>query len=136
MSVYSYGTRYPWSDNILAPPGKVFDIIHEQNFYDVFSIGKGKPFMITETASTFHTNTPLGPGVGDLAVKASWWRQFITNATFLETHPMLKGICLFEFMKYEESMTFFLFYFFKISRERDCINILCQRVCQWSRVSS
>ncbi len=59
--------------------------------------------MIAETAAAFHTNTPLGVGVGELETKRSWWRQYLTNATFLSTHPQLKLICLFEFQKFEET---------------------------------
>jgi hypothetical protein len=102
MSIYTYGSTFPWSDNVSAPPGKFDASLNQGNFYQTYSVAKGKPFMITETAATFHVNTPLGPGVGEVETKRSWWRQYITNATFLQTHPMLKGICLFEFLKYEE----------------------------------
>ncbi len=59
--------------------------------------------MIAETAAAFHENTPLGAGVGELETKRSWWRQYITNPTFLAAHPNLKLICLFEFQKFEET---------------------------------
>jgi hypothetical protein len=40
--------------------------------------------------------------VGELATKQSWWRQYITNATFLKKYPLFKLVCLFEVEKYEE----------------------------------
>lgn len=79
------------------------NIFVDNNFYQDYAIAKNKPYMIAETAAAFHTNTPLGPGVGELETKRSWWRQYLTNATFLSTHPQLKLICLFEFMKFEET---------------------------------
>ncbi len=59
--------------------------------------------MVSETNAAYHVNSPFGQGVGQLATQQSWWRQFITNATFLSSHPEVKAICLFEFMKYEET---------------------------------
>ena len=59
--------------------------------------------MVAETNAAFHTNTPEGPGVGQLATAQSWWTQFSTNATFLSSYPLVKAICLFEFMKIEET---------------------------------
>jgi hypothetical protein len=92
------------------------------DFYEMFSgngaggrpVSKttgGKPFIITETGSTFHLaingengEPPRRPsaGAGRLAIKQAWWRQFL-NATFLSRHPKLKAISTFEFVKNEET---------------------------------
>lgn len=103
ISVYTYGTKFPWSDNIFAEPGKFELYINGGDFYNQFSVVKGKPMMIAETAASFFVNTPLGIGVGELVTKQSWWRQYITNSTFLDLYPKIKLICLFEFAKFEES---------------------------------
>ncbi|KAJ2996258.1 hypothetical protein HDV02_006655 [Globomyces sp. JEL0801] len=82
------------------------------------SVSKGgKPFMISESAATIHlsvtkVNQVTGeeytvvPGRKDpesrAMIKQAWWRQMI-NATFLETFPKIKGMSLFEFIKYEEN---------------------------------
>lgn len=103
MSIYTYGSSYPWSDNIIAPAGKFEDSINHANFYRLYAIEKNKPISISETAAAFHVNTPLGPGVGELATKKSWWQQYITNKTFWENYPKVKLLCLFEVAKIEES---------------------------------
>ena len=104
-SVYFYGPTFPWQDNVEAPPGTFNRLLNDGNFYQQYAVVKNKPYMLAETAASFHTNTPTGPGVGDLAVKRAFWRQYITNATFLQTHPQLKMISLFEFFKAEEKLT-------------------------------
>ena len=103
MSIYTYGTSYPWSDNIIAPEGKFEANINHANFYQKYAIEKQKPISISETAASFHVNTPLGPGVGELETKRSWWRQYITNVEFWKKYPKIKLLCLFEFAKIEES---------------------------------
>lgn len=75
----------------------------DNNFYRDYAVAKNKPYMIAETAAAFHENSPFGAGVGELETKRSWWRQYITNPTFLAAHPNLKLICLFEFQKFEET---------------------------------
>ncbi|KAI8927683.1 glycoside hydrolase superfamily [Entophlyctis helioformis] len=103
MSVYYYGPTFPWQDNTIAPPGRVAQIISIANFYQTYAVTKNKPLMLSESASAFHINSPTGPGVGELATKQSWWRQYITNATFLDAFPRIKLISLFEFRKFEET---------------------------------
>ncbi len=106
MSIYSYGTVYPWSDNIIAPPGKFESILNDNDFYNAYAVVKNKPFMISETAATFHLTTPF-VGASDLDTKQSWWKQFITNASFLQSYPKVKSICIFEFRKFEECKNIF-----------------------------
>jgi hypothetical protein len=102
LSVYTFGSAFPWSDNIIAPAGKAASIIDYRDFYQKYAVQRNKPFFITETGAAFHVNTPLGPGVGELATKQSWWQQYITSNEFLDRYPKIKAICLFEFAKFEE----------------------------------
>ncbi|KAI8927685.1 glycoside hydrolase superfamily [Entophlyctis helioformis] len=87
VSIYHYGPTYPWQDNTIAPLGKFESFLNVGNFYQTYSVAKNKPLMIAETAAAFHVNSPTGPGVGELATKQPWWRQYITNATFLDAYP-------------------------------------------------
>ncbi|KAI8923818.1 glycoside hydrolase superfamily [Entophlyctis helioformis] len=105
VSIYHYGPTYPWQDNTIAPLGKFESFLNVGNFYQTYSVAKNKPLMIAETAAAFHVNSPTGPGVGELATKQPWWRQYITNATFLDAYPKVKLISLFEFRKFEEVNT-------------------------------
>lgn len=86
------------------------------DFYQMFSgegsetsIG-GHPFFITETAATIHlavssSEGPVRPERSDeqsrATIKQAWWRQML-NSTFLESHPKIKGLAFFEFIKFEE----------------------------------
>lgn len=101
-SVYTYGISFPWSDNYEAPPGKFIQLFNYGNYYQRYCVEKQKPMSISETAAAFHTNTPKGPGVGELATKQSWWRQYITNKEFWQQFPKIKLVCMFEFTKNEE----------------------------------
>lgn len=119
-----------WDTNDIPALGKVESILHGNpdpvdkslysgfDFYEMFS-GKGcqvsnggKPFIIAETAAVVHTaiynnQTRIFEEPKNLTpefrkeIKQAWWRQ-IFNMTFLETHPMVKAVCLFEFIKTEE----------------------------------
>ncbi|KAI9101219.1 glycoside hydrolase superfamily [Phlyctochytrium arcticum] len=124
LSIYYYGLSYPWEVNSLPPAGFFQSAIEGTgttstsnpngiNFYQLYAspnaINGPKPMMISETAAGFHLNlvatpaTPLAPGPGQLAIKQAYWRQFLANETFYASHPNLKAICLFEYIKNEES---------------------------------
>ena len=100
MSVYTYGITYPWIDNYEAEPGKFDAYFNAGGFYDTY--GKVKPVMVAEGNAAYHLNSTRGTGVGQLRTASSWWKQWITNTTFLDAHPMLKMVNLFEFQKAEE----------------------------------
>lgn len=127
FSIYHYGNEYPWEQNVLPPLGKfesimVGDLAYNAtfHFYEMFcgsglggspiSVSKGgKPFMVTETGSTFHLAKKegnywysLNPGPGRVDIKRAWWRQYL-NTTFLQMYPKFKGVSTFEFTKFEES---------------------------------
>jgi hypothetical protein len=58
--------------------------------------------MVSEGASCYHVDSPNGIGVGELAVKQSFWRQWLTNNTLFDIFPQLKMVNIFEFKKREE----------------------------------
>lgn len=132
MSLYHYGPQFPWVDNAIPALGKAESFmigtaggqVGSYNFYRMFSgdgaggspgsMSKGgKPFMITETASTIHTLVvttdgtppvvpPMQSPADRAAIKQAWWRQII-NSTFLQTYPRIKAVNFFEFYKFEET---------------------------------
>jgi hypothetical protein len=99
-SVYHYGSQWPWLDNVLPLPGQFVEFFNSSGFYQTYAVERSKPVMIAESGATFHVDRPVG--VGELPLKQAWWRQYITNATFLQTFPKVKLISLFEFLKVEE----------------------------------
>ncbi|RKO91642.1 hypothetical protein BDK51DRAFT_26647, partial [Blyttiomyces helicus] len=79
---------------------------NDWSLYQNYSVGYSLPYMISETNANFYqyvvnSSAFIPEGPGPLAIKQDWWRQYITNTTFLESHSMIKGICLFEFQKGE-----------------------------------
>ncbi|KAJ3329656.1 hypothetical protein HDU76_007461, partial [Blyttiomyces sp. JEL0837] len=129
MSIYHYGSVWPWHDNVLPVPGQFESFLDgtESNtgsgFYAMFSGPNGcnasagnKPMIISETAATYHMSwshtvpksqiTDLGLelnfDVNRTAVKQTWWRSYINNDTFATTFPRIKAVCHFEFVKDEE----------------------------------
>ncbi|KNC97234.1 uncharacterized protein SPPG_07621 [Spizellomyces punctatus DAOM BR117] len=118
LSTYWFGADYPYLTNDVPPSGSILKLIHgtgpgAMDFYQLFAERNQKPFFITESGAAFHqyriqspanpVNTgAVAPGPGALAIKQAWWRQYLTNTTFLDAHPRLKAICLFEYQKPEE----------------------------------
>ncbi|KAI8817285.1 glycoside hydrolase superfamily [Fimicolochytrium jonesii] len=121
LSTYWFGPGFPYVINDIPPPGFMERVIHGVSaggngldFYQAFSQSRNKPFFITESGSAFHlnritsvanpTNTgSIAPGPGELAIKQAFWRQYLTNTTFLDKHPLLKAVSLFEWLKPEET---------------------------------
>ncbi|RKP02712.1 hypothetical protein CXG81DRAFT_24677 [Caulochytrium protostelioides] len=125
ISAYHYGKQFPWVDNVVANTteleglmtGTGSPMVNPYNFYRMFSgdgvggqpkslTSGGKPFMLTETAAAYHLNflsdgTPPFAGPGNVAVKQSWWQQYL-NPDFLARYPKFKAVCSFEFKKAEE----------------------------------
>ncbi|KAJ3016734.1 hypothetical protein HKX48_003901 [Thoreauomyces humboldtii] len=122
LSTYWFGATSPYVNNVVATAGYMEQYCHGTavggygpDFYNTYALGDNKPFFITETAAALHEYTIVGPGYtnvaevavvpvgpGEVALKQSWWQQSITNTTFLDNHPMLKAISLFEWEKPEE----------------------------------
>ncbi|TPX42690.1 hypothetical protein SeMB42_g05026 [Synchytrium endobioticum] len=76
----------------------------------MFADGYNKPFVFSEFAAAFHLAgdfpapyISVAPGDGDLAIKRMWWRQSLTNSTFLRMYPRIKLFNLFEYCKFEET---------------------------------
>jgi hypothetical protein len=102
LSIYYYGIRWPWVNNEL-PGANVFEtILNEGDFYNTYSTIRQKPFMLAETAASFHVDSPTGPGPGHLVIAQAFWRQYLTNRQTLNKYPKLKLVSLFEFQKVEE----------------------------------
>jgi hypothetical protein len=101
-SNYHFGSVPPWLDNVLPYPGQFIANLNYGGFYDFYSVSKNKPLMIAETASTYHPESDPGPG--ELALKQAWWRQTMTNTTFLDQYSNIKLWCLFEFRKIETDL--------------------------------
>ena len=111
LSVYHYsGVTYPFDYNAIPTPGKFESIMAQGAFYATYAISHGKPMMIAESGAAFHSNTltdpasPTTPVPSEVDIKQAFWRQYITNATFLQTYPKIHLICLFEFYKPEETL--------------------------------
>jgi hypothetical protein len=100
LSIYHYGLKYPWIDNVIAQPNNFISQINDHSFYDTYT--NNKPFMVSEGAASFHKDSPNGPGVGELAMKQSFWRQWLTNSTLFDNYSQLKMVNIFEFTKHEE----------------------------------
>lgn len=150
LSVYHYGSAWPWRQNTPPAPGE-FEALVTGNqpcpkpwsdwgcrwpfydFYGMFSgdgtgsagqlklsapVSKGgKPFIVAETASTYHYgwNMPVWTAAPDynaslaspnvtfpatrLEMKQPWWQQIFAFAT---NRPKFKAVCSFEFIKSEE----------------------------------
>jgi hypothetical protein len=99
LSIYHYGLHYPWIDNVISQLGDFESQLNDHGFYNTY---KNKPVMVSEGASCYHVDSPNGIGIGELAVKQSFWRQWLTNNTLFDTFPQLKMVNLFEFLKREE----------------------------------
>jgi hypothetical protein len=99
LSIYHYGLKYPWIDNVIAQPNNFVSQLNDHSFYDTY---KHKPVMVSEGAASFHKDTPKGEGVGEVAMKRSFWRQWLTNDTLFNNYSQLKMVNIFEFTKREE----------------------------------
>ncbi|KAI8837050.1 hypothetical protein BC829DRAFT_421588 [Chytridium lagenaria] len=125
-SIYHYPntTDIPEYLNTIPPPGHFESILNGTpepiapgvppppqypNLYTTYSASRNKPFMISETNAIYVFNaTPYSPPISTpplpltpltpLQVKQTWWRQFMTNKTFLNDRPLLKMVCLFEYV--------------------------------------
>lgn len=101
MSIYYYGPKWPWQDNTIPQHSAFLKILNQNDFYT--SYARKKPMMIAETGAAYHTRTPPGPG--ELAIKQAFWKQYLTNQTFLKDYSNIKMISLFEFKKFEDFLS-------------------------------
>lgn len=112
MSLYHWGSAYPWGENELPEPGKfVAQLTGEYDgaggddtalpdFSAVWSVGRDKPLAITETAA-FHAP---GRGGADAAeTKRRWWAQVLDPAAGNRV-PRLAMVNWFEWDKQEQEV--------------------------------
>ncbi|KAJ3305150.1 hypothetical protein HDV03_001912 [Kappamyces sp. JEL0829] len=100
LTVDWFGTSSPYRDNAIPAPGFFEFQINVGGFYQTYAVKKNKPMFISETGSTWHPNSPPGPG--ELAIKQSWWRSNMFNASFLDTYSHIKLFTQFEIEKFED----------------------------------
>lgn len=109
MSLYHWGSVYPWGENELPEAGKFAaqltgtyvgrqtDGSTAPNFYQVYGVEHGKPVAIPETAALV---VPRGDAEGELEIKRQWWQQ-VFSADFTTQFPQVKMINWFEWTKFE-----------------------------------
>ncbi|MET1064385.1 MAG: glycosyl hydrolase [Arthrobacter sp.] len=109
MSLYHWGSQYPWGDNELPEQGKFANQLTGNyvgangndsplpDFYQIYGETHNKPVAIPETAALF---APGAGGDGELAIKQAWWSQLFDPAT-APRFPQLKMINWFEWDKNE-----------------------------------
>lgn len=109
MSLYHWGSTYPWGANQVPEPGKFAsqltgtytgsagDDRAVPDFYARYAAGHDKPLAITETAALYVHG---GGGPTELTVKRAWWRQVLSPAT-LKRFPRLRMINWFDWDKRE-----------------------------------
>jgi hypothetical protein len=113
MSLYHWGTTYPWGENEMPEPGEFItqltgtynglrgDDRDLPDFYQVYAGDHGKPLAIVETAALF--NKQVSDGADELSIKQSWWRQ-VFDREMLAQHPGIKMINWFEHIKVEREI--------------------------------
>jgi beta-mannanase len=112
MSLYHWGSAYPWGENELPETGKFVaqltgtydglggDESGVPDFYGDYAVGHGKPLAITETAAFYATGVT---GDSESEIKKLWWSQ-VLDANLTSTFPNLKMINWFEWRKFESEV--------------------------------
>jgi hypothetical protein len=105
MSLYHFGTYYPWGKDVLPPAGEfagelrgtyhpTYQPMTASDFYGVYAKGFGKPVMMSETGAWFTPDTANYPGAAsEQAIKTAWWDQIVAALAAL---PRLKAIVFFD----------------------------------------
>ncbi len=109
LSLYHWGSTYPWGENELPEAGKFRAQLHGEyrglngddsaipDFYETYWTVHNKPVAIPETAAFYD---PAQTNVSELTLKQAWWRQ-VLDPSFLAAHPGIKMIDWFEWNKAE-----------------------------------
>jgi hypothetical protein len=109
MSLYHWGSKHPWGENVLPEPGKFAaqltgeydgldgDQTAVPDFYGTYGVEHGKPVAIPETAALV---VPRGDAAGERAIKRAWWTQVLSDETAAR-FPDLKMVNWFEWDKEE-----------------------------------
>ena len=112
MSLYHWGSAYPWRENEIPEAGKFVAQLHGEydglngddsavpDFYQDYGITRGKPIAIPETAAMYNTEID---GADEVVIKQTWWRQVFSDEIFTD-HPQIKMINWFEVRKQESEI--------------------------------
>jgi Glycosyl hydrolase family 26 len=106
MSLYHWGTTYPWGANTVPAAGKFAQMIagstppsavRVPDFYAGYAERYGKPLAIVETAALYR---PGGGGAAESAIKTAWLAQ-VFSADTRTRFPLLRIVNWFEWRKVE-----------------------------------
>jgi hypothetical protein len=109
MSLYHWGSTYPWGANVVPEPGKFLqqltgtyngtggNELAVPDFYADYGERLNKPVAVPETAALF---VPGSGGATELDIKQGWWSQLF-DPGIPEEYPQLKMINWFEWNKTE-----------------------------------
>jgi hypothetical protein len=110
LTVYHFGSVYPWAENELPSAGKLEEKITGTykegsvderpipDFYHDYAMGHSKPFALSETGAFY--NTTRKDGAAALQIKRSWWNQVFASEQATR-FPLLKLVMWFEYSKEE-----------------------------------
>ncbi len=113
MTIYHWGSSYPWGENEIPEPNKfeqqltgTYDGLDGDqtmvpDFYHTYCEGKGKPMAVPETSALFVPST----GVSDLEreIKEPWWNEVFSEEVRAK-FPGIKMINWFEWRKAESEL--------------------------------
>lgn len=114
LTVYHFGARWPWGDNVLPEAGVFLDKIRGSydgtagdqravpDFHARYAAGRGKPLMIAETSALYNRDRDAPPG-GEVALKGAWLGQVLAD-DLQDELPALRGIVWFAVDKPEEEI--------------------------------
>ena len=109
MSLYHWGSKYPWGKSEVPEDGKFAaqltgnynglggDDTAAPDFYQIYGVEHRKPVAIPETAAMV---VPNGDIALELSIKQAWWRQVFSRETATR-FPQLHMINWFEWNKFE-----------------------------------
>lgn len=111
IGISVYFKQFSRNINIAQPQGFCSDIltgIETQtradtgfNWYNQFCASKPtKACLIAESGAAYHPEITEG-GASQLDIQQAWWKDCITNSTFMQTFPRIKLHMHFEFAKVE-----------------------------------
>lgn len=109
MSLYHWGTTYPWGANTVPAAGKFAQLVTGAappgspavpDFYADYAARYSKPFAIVETAALYR---PGGGGAAESAIKSAWLAQVISADTHAR-FPLLRIVNWFEWSKFESEV--------------------------------
>lgn len=112
MSLYHWGTAYPWGENEVPEAGKLVAMLTGSyrgaggdersvpDFYSTYGRTHGKPVALTETAALY---APGRGGAPEGRIKSSWWKQ-VLDPELPARFPRLALVSWFEWDKQESEI--------------------------------